>query len=105
MTAGYVLVGTRGTTMEVESPAELAPALRERVQELLAEVSVVREELPRWWSAGNKSQNRCVVCGRDGKLGGHHGANGRIEWIHRSCHRRLHSRHHSRPPVAARLAA
>lgn len=69
-------------------PAELAPTLAERVLRLVAEVGtttapdLVIEVRP---------GRRCVVCHQAGKLGGHHDASGRIQWIHRSCHRRLHA--------------
>jgi hypothetical protein len=68
-------------------PPDLAPRLAERALQLVAEVGttsapdLVLEVHP---------GHRCVVCHQSGKLGGHHGPDGRIQWIHRSCHRRLH---------------
>src|SRR4051795_11250226 len=75
----------------VALPDQLAPALRERVEALLAEVTVLTS-VPEIDPAYRKEPkfNRCVVCHKSGVLGGHHGQDGRIEWIHRSCHRRLH---------------
>lgn len=75
-------------TDRVVLPVDLAPAQVNRVLNLLAEVHITVApdlviELPRY-------ENRCVVCHQSGKLGGHHGADGRIQWIHRACHRRLH---------------
>ena len=73
-------------------PADLAPALRERVLALLDEVRPA--VVPRYDGrrARQQRENRCVVCHRGGVLGGHHGADGTVEWIHRSCHRKLHRR-------------
>ena len=84
-------------------PEDLAPSLTERVLRLLAEVSttaapdLVVEVVAH-------PVHRCVVCHRDGKLGGHHGADGRVQWIHRKCHRRLHrSGRHDVAAASARL--
>lgn len=68
-------------------PLELAPSLAARVRRLLREVSTTAApelvvEVP--------YQHRCVVCHRGGKVGGHHGSDGSIQWIHAKCHRRLH---------------
>jgi hypothetical protein len=79
---------TTGTRSTVLLPAELAPSLAERALRLLAEVHVtVAPTLLREPDAG---VHRCVVCHRSGKLGGHHAADGRIQWVHAKCHRRLH---------------
>lgn len=72
-------------------PEDLAPALADRVAELLAQVAVVTA--PPLVIDLTYSGPRCVVCHEGGKLGGHHGADGRVEWIHRACHRHLHQRH------------
>jgi hypothetical protein len=77
-------------TTPIALPDDLAPALVERVQQLLAEVPLVAHaelviEL-------TETRNICVVCHLGGKLGGHHGPDRRIEWVHKSCHRRLHRR-------------
>ena len=71
-------------------PVDLAPALMERVQHLLAEVTLTAA--PPLVIDLTYTGPRCVVCHEGGKLGGHHGDSGRIEWIHRGCHRRLHRR-------------
>ena len=68
-------------------PLDLAPSLAARVRRLLREVRVTAAPelvivVP--------YENRCVVCHRGGKLGGHHGPDGQIQWIHAKCHRRLH---------------
>ena len=81
-----------GTTL----PRDLAPALRERVVALLAEVPLAAArttERPPPVIDLTYRGPRCVVCHEGGKLGGHHGADGRVEWIHKSCHRQLHARH------------
>lgn len=85
---------------DIQLPSELAPLLRARVFALLAEVPAV--ERPATGGGGPHRrfiENRCVVCGEGGVLGGHHGPGGEIEWIHRSCHRRLHRR--ARPMSSA----
>ncbi|MDP3714568.1 MAG: hypothetical protein Q8R60_19045 [Mycobacteriales bacterium] len=41
-------------------------------------------------SAATTAPASCVVCHDGGKLGGHHGHDGQVEWIHKKCHRRLH---------------
>ena len=69
-------------------PLDLAPSLAERLLRLLAEVHTT--EAPELVAEPDIGIHRCVVCHRSGKLGGHHGADGRIQWIHRKCHRRLH---------------
>lgn len=89
----------------VTLPAELAPSLRERVLALIdavgvAEVPTVTDRRPE-----RRQENRCVVCHESGVLGGHHGEDGRIEWVHRSCHRRLHRRHHHRHGLAGLTGA
>lgn len=77
------------THLQVTLPRELAPSLAERALRLLSEVRTTAA--PPLVREGH-DPHRCVVCHRGGKLGGHHGAGGRVEWIHRSCHRRLHRR-------------
>jgi len=62
----------------------------ERVQRLLAEVTLTAA--PPLVIDLTYAGPRCVVCHEGGKLGGHHGDSGLIEWIHRGCHRRLHRR-------------
>lgn len=70
-------------------PLDLAPSLAERLLRLLAEVRIT--EAPELVPEPDARVHRCVVCHRSGKLGGHHGPDGAIQWIHRKCHRRLHS--------------
>ena len=97
---------TQTSTTTVQLPADLAPSLAERLLRLLSEVTLTRA--PDIEPAVPSDRHRCVVCHRSGKLGGHHAADGRIQWIHRSCHRRLHrsGRHdvvvplHRRSPYA-----
>lgn len=79
---------TPGTTITVQLPLELAPSLAERLTRLLDEVTLTHA--PAIEFAVPDDRHRCVVCHRGGKLGGHHAADGRIQWIHRTCHRRLH---------------
>ena len=68
-------------------PPDLAPSLAARVLRLLDEVpATTAPEVV----VERHVVHRCVVCHQGGKLGGHHAADGRIQWIHRSCHRRLH---------------
>ena len=78
------------TTTALRLPAELAPSLVQRITILLDQVALTRS--PAVTPEPPRRPPRCVVCHRTGKLGGHHGASGSIEWIHRSCHRRLHQR-------------
>ena len=84
-------------------PEDLAPSLTERVLRLLAEVrTTAAPELV--VEVVEHPVHRCVVCHRGGKLGGHHGADGRVQWIHRRCHRRLHrSGRHDVAVPSARL--
>ena len=77
-------------TATIALPEQLAPALAARVEQLLAEVPLV--EHPDLVINLTGRVHTCVVCHEGGKLGGHHGDDGRIEWIHKSCHRRLHRR-------------
>ncbi len=79
---------TTGTTITLQLPADLAPSLAERLLRLLSEVTLTHA--PDVEFAVPSDHHRCVVCHRSGKLGGHHAAGGRIQWIHRKCHRRLH---------------
>lgn len=79
---------THATSRTVLLPAGLAPSQAERIMRLLSEVrTTVAPELV---AEAHTYAHRCVVCHQSGKLGGHHGADGRIEGIHRKCHRRLH---------------
>lgn len=84
-------VGTSATLL----PLELAPSLADRLNKLLAEVPPA-EPRPIVIDTFHRAP-RCVVCYREGKLGGHHNADGEIEWIHRKCHRRLHRRGYGAP--------
>ena len=79
---------TTGTTSTVRLPAELAPSLADRLLRLLSEVTLTHA--PDVEFAVHDDRHRCVVCHRSGKLGGHHAADGRIQWVHPKCHRRLH---------------
>ena len=71
-------------------PRDLAPALADRLRQLLAEVSLT--SAPPLSIDLTYSGPRCVVCHHGGKLGGHHGDDGQVEWIHKACHRQLHHR-------------
>lgn len=71
-------------------PRDLAPALADRLRKLLAEVTLT--SAPDLVIDLTYGGPRCVVCHEGGKLGGHHGDDGQVEWIHKSCHRRLHRR-------------
>ena len=83
-------------------PVDLAPSLAEALLRLLTEVPVVAA--PALVVDLTDRAPRCVVCHRAGKLGGHHGADGRVQWIHRKCHRRLHrSGRHDVAAASARL--
>ena len=75
-------------TNPVLLPAELAPQLAAKILRLLDEVPLTTA--PKLVPEARDDVHRCVVCHRGGKLGGHHGADGRIQWIHRGC-----------PPAAA----
>lgn len=69
-------------------PLELAPSLAEQVRRLLSEVPTT--QAPALAVDLTSTGPLCVVCHDGGKLGGHHGHDGRVEWIHKKCHRRLH---------------
>lgn len=71
-------------------PLDLAPALADRLRQLLAEVPLTTAP-PLTVDVGFHG-HRCVVCHQGGKLGGHHGTDGQVEWIHKACHRQLHDR-------------
>ena len=75
-------------TSTVHLPADLAPSLAERLLRLLAEVTLTHA--PDVEFAVHDDRHRCIVCHRSGKLGGHHAADGRIQWVHAKCHRKLH---------------
>jgi hypothetical protein len=77
-------------------PEQLAPSLVERVQALLAEVSLAATPRIPSQRVTEYRGPRCVVCHQGGRLGGHHEPDGSVSWIHRSCHRRLHNRHQHR---------
>ena len=77
--------GSAGTVL---LPLDLAPSLTQRVLRLLAEVEVT--QAPELDLEIHVDTHRCVVCHRSGKLGGHHAADGRTQWVHAKCHRRLH---------------
>ena len=84
-------------------PEDLAPSLTERLLRLLAEVSLTAAP-PLVVEVVDHPVHRCVVCHRDGKLGGHHGTDGRVQWVHPKCHRRLHrSGRHDVAAASARL--
>src|SRR3954449_5902174 len=91
------------TTTDISLPPQLAPALRGRVLDLLAEVELVIS-IPEPPRRRPPHPHRCVVCFRGRPLGGHHDEVGEVEWVHRSCHRRLH-RQDKRTHRSARLAA
>ncbi len=82
-------------------PPELAPDLIARVEQLLAEVTTT--SAPELVIDLVYRGPLCVVCHQAGKLGGHHGADGHVEWIHRSCHRLLHHRGEPRRTELRRL--
>jgi len=78
------------TTETYALPVDLAPALLDRLRQLLAEVPLTCA--PALVIDLTYSGPRCMVCHEGGKLGGHHGQDGQVEWIHRACHRRVHRR-------------
>jgi hypothetical protein len=86
-------------TVTVALPEQLAPALVARVQQLLAEVTPIVAPRRPFPERTEYRGPRCVVCHEGGRLGGHHGEDGAIEWIHRSCHRHLHNRHKGKRPA------
>jgi hypothetical protein len=77
-----------GAAGSVRLPLDLAPSLAEQVLRLLSEVHTT--VAPDLVIEVHQHDPRCVVCHRSGKLGGHHGLDGQVQWIHRKCHRRLH---------------
>jgi len=81
---------TIGTTTPLVLPLDLAPTLVSRLTQLLAEVATT--QAPPLVIDVTYRGPRCVVCHDGGKLDGHHGADGQIEWVHKKCHRRLHRR-------------
>ena len=93
---------TIGTTSTVQLPADLASTLAERLLRLLSEATLTYA--PDVAPVSRGGSHRCVFCHRSGKRGGHHAADGRIQWIHRRCHRRLHrsGRHHVAVPARRR---
>jgi hypothetical protein len=82
-------------------PDDLAPALRERVENLLLQVPLARHRRagvtrprPARPARALHVVNRCVFCHRPGKLGGHHDERtGEVVWVHAKCHRRRHRAH------------
>lgn len=84
-------------------PDDLAPALVERVERLLAEVATT--SAPPISVDQSYRGPRCIVCHQGGKLGGHHDEAGQIQWIHRTCHRRLHRRGQIGQAEMARIVA
>ena len=79
---------TRAAAVHISLPVELAPSLVAQVEALLAEVALAAAP-PLVIDLVYRGP-RCVVCHDGGKLGGHHGPGGEVQWIHRKCHRRLH---------------
>ena len=77
-------------TNDLVLPLDLAPSLVQRRRQLLAEVPTTTA--PALVIDLTYRGPRCVVCHLGGKLGGHHGDDGRVEWIHGKWHRRLHRR-------------
>lgn len=92
----------RAQLAHVALPEGLAPALIGRLEQLLAQVSTTRA--PVIVLDVEYAGPRCVVCHQAGKLSGHHASEGRIDWVHRSCHRRLHRRGSPRTRGARRRA-
>ena len=90
----------------VALPDDLAPALREAVNDLLREVPLARGAARTGQRRPGRPAratvvNRCVFCHKAGKLGGHHDEHGEVVWVHRKCHRR-HHRAHRRTPRSER---
>lgn len=78
-------------------PEELAPALRARAEQLLAEVSPPRPVDVRGDRRSREARSErppCYVChGTRGAMGGHHvvpGDDSSVVPVHASCHRKLH---------------
>jgi len=70
-------------------PPELAPSLRDRALALVADVGLSAHPEHRR-RADVRAGHRCIVCHRGGPLGGHHAADGSVEFVHKGCHRRFH---------------
>ncbi len=91
------------TEARVHLPDDLAPALRQRWEDLLREVDPVRlrsrsrtpsDRRRRPGATVKVTVNRCVFCHRPGKLGGHHDErSGDVVWVHAKCHRKHHRAH------------
>jgi hypothetical protein len=81
---------TQQASTTIALPDDLAPELVARTLQLLAGVTAT--SAPPLIIDLTSRGPRCVVCHQRGKVGGHHGDDGQIEWVHRSCHRRLHRR-------------
>lgn len=81
--------------MTVHLPDELAPALRARAEQLLAETRPADTgTLPTTTREQRSGRGPCYVCGqRRGRMGGHHvvpGDDSSVVPVHPSCHRKLH---------------
>lgn len=68
-------------------PDELAPALREAAERLIAEVGEASTptRTPR-----ERNRNRCWRCHKAGPLVLHHVTPDEVVYVHASCHRRIH---------------
>jgi hypothetical protein len=81
-------------SVAVDLPPELAPALRERVEQLLAECPPATKPTITH-ARGRDLRPPCYVCRRTtGRMGGHHvrpGDDTSVVPVHRSCHRKLHT--------------
>lgn len=76
-------------TTDPELPPDLAPALRERWLQFLAEVTPTSHP-PFQPPRSDPNTPRCTFCHTTGKVGGHHLADGTVVWAHKRCHRRHH---------------
>lgn len=77
--------------MTVQLPPELAPSLRAKAEQLLAECKQAEHPEP---TRGRNLRQRCYVCRKtNGKMGGHHlvhGDDSTVVPVHPSCHVKLH---------------
>lgn len=83
--------------MTAQLPEELAPALRARAEQLLAECSPPRPVDVRGDRRDRQARSGrppCYVChGTRGAMGGHHvipGDDSSVVPVHAACHRKLH---------------
>lgn len=85
--------------MTVHLPEELAPALRQRAEQLLAECrpaapTDVRVDVAHRSRVERSGRGPCYVCHRqEGAMGGHHlvpGDDSTVVPVHHGCHRKLH---------------